>query len=71
MGDYLPRTGDGDCFSWTVMPAFHPVDRLHHRDRQSLYPDNYQELNFDRIELPVEITDLPEFQELNDISINV
>lgn len=61
---------DQCCFAWALVSAVRPV--MEHSDRVSSYPHFSSLLNFEGIEFPVKITDIPKFEKQNpDISINV
>jgi hypothetical protein len=64
------KNNDNQCFKWAVLSAMHPA--VSHSDRVGNYKKYDGELNFDNINFPVEIGDIPKFENQNDsISINV
>ena len=54
-----------------VLSALHPVDHIQHPYRISTYKDFVSELNFDGIEFPDNVNQIPKFEAQNDFSINV
>ena len=62
---------DDQCFMQAVLSALHLVDFKNHPYRISKYKDFVSELNFDGIEFPVRVNQIPKFEAQNDISINV
>ncbi|XP_043466577.1 uncharacterized protein LOC122501291 [Leptopilina heterotoma] len=60
---------DNECFKWAVLSALHP--NVVRSDRVSNYKEFENELNFDGIDFPVTLKNVPKFEKLNDISINV
>ena len=65
---------DDTCFAYAIMSALYPIqkrDRKHHPSRLSSYPDYKGILKFDGINFPVVLKDIPKFEKLNQISVNV
>ncbi|XP_051168412.1 uncharacterized protein LOC127286142 [Leptopilina boulardi] len=60
---------DNECFKWAVLSALH--SNVSHPERVSSYNKFKDELNFEGIEFPVALKNVPKFEKLNDISINV
>lgn len=63
------QNSDQLCFQWSILSALHPAD--HHVHRISNYISYINELHFDNIEFPMKIHDIPRFEKLNNISVNV
>jgi len=60
---------DNECFRWAVLAALHPVDV--HAEHIRHYIDYIEDLDFDGISFPVSPRDVPRFEHLNQISINI
>ena len=63
------KNKDNKCFMWSVLAGLHPQDV--HAERISHYQPFDNELNFDGIDFPVAIKDIPKFERQNTISVNV
>lgn len=63
------QTQDNACFAWAIVAALYPAKK--HVDRQSSYPHYTTVLNFQDIEFPMALKEIPKFEELNSISINI
>ena len=63
------KNEDNKCFMWSVLPGLYPQDI--HAERVSHYQPFINELNFDGINFPVAIKDIPKYEKQNEISINV
>lgn len=63
------NNNDQMCFAWSVNAAIFPPTGL--PQRISSYPHYSTLLNFQGIEFPVKLKDIPKFEKLNNISINV
>ena len=57
------------CFKWAVLSALHKQDK--NAQRVSKYKEWENDLNFDGVEFPVQMNQIPRFESQNDISINV
>ncbi|XP_018316249.1 uncharacterized protein [Mycetomoellerius zeteki] len=57
------------CFAWSVVAALYPAERK--VDRKSSYPHYTSVLNLAGIEFPMTLKDIPKFERLNMVSINV
>lgn len=55
------------CFMYSVLSCLHSVEK--HLQRPSKYNDHLNELNFDGINFPVTIENIPKFEKLNKINI--
>ena len=62
---------DDQCFKWAVLSALYPVEHGRHPERVNKYKEHASTLNFDGIEFPVSVNQIPKFKAQNDISINV
>ncbi|XP_030760007.1 uncharacterized protein LOC115885288 [Sitophilus oryzae] len=62
---------DQKCFVWSVLAAFHPVPRTQNANRVQNYHPFEQELDVTGIDFPISLKQLPKFEQLNNISINV
>ncbi|KYQ53663.1 hypothetical protein ALC60_04182, partial [Trachymyrmex zeteki] len=63
------RSTDNACFAWSVVAALYPAER--NVDRESSYPHYTSVLNLAGIEFPMTLKDIPKFERLNMMSINV
>lgn len=62
---------DNECFKWCILAHLNPIDAKKHPQRVSNYNNLNHNLNFTNIPFPVKIKDIPKFEQLNNISINV
>ena len=62
-------TMDNACFAWSVVAALYPVEK--YTERESSYPHYTTVLNLAGIEFPITFKDIPKFERLNAVSINV
>ncbi|XP_066599932.1 uncharacterized protein [Prorops nasuta] len=58
-----------DCFAWSIMTGLFPAKK--NCNLLSSYPHYKNYLNFEGLEFPISIKDIPKFEKLNKISINV
>ncbi|XP_066595461.1 uncharacterized protein [Prorops nasuta] len=58
-----------DCFAWAIMTGLFPAKK--NCNLLSSYPHYKNYLNFEGLEFPISIKDIPKFEKLNKISINV
>ncbi|XP_072389458.1 uncharacterized protein [Diabrotica undecimpunctata] len=63
------KNDDKACFAWAVVSALYPVTE--HPQRVSKYPHYSQVLKLKGIQWPMTIKQIPNFENQNDISINV
>ena len=63
------KNNDNECFKWSILAHLHPVEK--NPQRVSNYKQYKDELNFDGINFPVKLSDIPKFEKLNKMSINV
>ncbi|XP_071575601.1 uncharacterized protein [Temnothorax nylanderi] len=63
------RSMDNACFAWSVVAALHPAQR--NAKRESSYPHYTSVLNLTNIEFPMTLDQIKQFEDHNDISINV
>ena len=62
------KTDDNQLFKWAVLAALHP---MHNGYRLTPYKKFENELDFRGIEFPVRLSQIPQFEKQNDISIDV
>ena len=60
---------DNYCFLWSILAHKYKVDN--HRERVSLYENHFHELNQGDIQFPMKLKDIPTFEKLNNLNINV
>ena len=60
---------DNYCFLWSILAHKYKVDS--HRQRVSHYENHFHELNQGDIQFPMKIKDIPTFERLNNLNINV
>ena len=63
------QNDDNHCFIWPILAHKYKVDN--HRERVSHYKKHFQELNQGDIQFPMKIKDIPTFERLNSLNINV
>ncbi|XP_018345109.1 PREDICTED: uncharacterized protein LOC108750260 [Trachymyrmex septentrionalis] len=63
------NTMDNACFAWSVVAALYPAEK--HVERESSYLHYTAVLNLAGIEFPITFKDIPKFERLNAVSINV
>ncbi|VEN46542.1 unnamed protein product [Callosobruchus maculatus] len=63
------KNDDQACFAWAVVSALYPADK--HSDRTSMYPSYTSILNLKGIQFPMTIHQIKNFENQNDISINI
>lgn len=61
---------DQKCFLWCIAAHLHPTDKGHPY-RTSRYKDYINDFVVDGIEFPVKVSDVPKFERMNNLSINV
>ena len=54
---------------WSLLAALHPVEK--DTQRVSKYKQYENDLNFDGINFPIKIKDIPKIEKMNNLSINV
>ena len=62
-------TTDNACFAWSVVAALYPDEK--YTERESSYPHYTTVLYLAGIEFPITFKDIPKFERLNAVSINV
>ena len=62
---------DDDCFKWAVLLAMYLVEHGKHPERVNKYKEHASKLNFNGIQFPVTVTQIPKFEAHNDTSISV
>ena len=63
------QNNDNYCFLWSILAHKYKVDN--HRERVSYYTNHFHELNQGDIQFPMKIKDIPTFERLNNLNINV
>jgi len=64
------NVGNFECFKYSVLAALHP--QSHNPNRRAKYEPYADELNFDDLYFPIELSKIPQFERQNPlISINV
>ena len=63
------QNNDNYCFLWSILAHKYKVDN--HRERVSHYENHFHELNQGDIQFPIKIKDIPPFERLNNLNINV
>ena len=63
------QNNDNYCFLWSFLAHKYKVDN--HRERVSHYENHFRELNQGDIQFPMKIKDIPTFERLNNLNINV
>ena len=63
------QNNDNYCFLWSILAHKYRVDN--HRERVTHYENHFHELNQGDIQFPMKIKDIPMFERLNNLNINV
>ena len=63
------QNNDNYCFLWSILA--HKYKVYNHRERVSHYENHFHELNQGDIQFPMKIKDIPTFERLNNLNINV
>ena len=63
------QNNDNYCLLWSILAHKYKVDS--HRERVSHYENHFHELNQGDIQFPMKIKDIPTFERLNNLNINV
>ncbi|CAH1106792.1 unnamed protein product [Psylliodes chrysocephalus] len=63
------KNNDSYCFLWAVVCALYPANT--NTNRSSSYPHFSRVLKYDNIQFPINLKDIPKFEALNKLSINV
>ena len=63
------QNNDNYCFLWSILALKNEVDN--HRERVSHYTNPFYELNQGDIQFPMKIKDIPTFERLNNLNVNV
>ena len=63
------QNNDNYCFLWSILAHKYKVDN--HRERVSNYKNHFHELNLGDIQFPMKIKDMPTFERVNNLNINV
>ena len=63
------QNNDNYCFLWSILAHKYKVDN--HQERVSHYENHFHELDQGDIQFPMKIKDIPTFERLNNLNINV
>ena len=63
------KNRDDKCFMWSVLAALHPVEE--HAERISKYKMYQDQLDFTGLEFPMALSNIPTFERMNELAINV
>ena len=63
------KNNDQYCFLWCNLAQLYPVEN--HKDRISKYIIHLNKLNLKGLEFPMKVKDIPKFENLNNLNINV
>ena len=63
------KNDDQFCFLWCILAHLFPVED--HKNRTSSYSMNLNKLIFNGLEFPMKIKDIPKFENLNNLNVNV
>ena len=63
------KNNDQYCFLWCILTQLYPVEN--HKDRISKYIIHLKKLNLKGLEFPMKVKDIPKFENLNNLNINV
>lgn len=66
------KNSDEYCFLWAIVAALNPCNaKEKNPNRISSYPHFNNILKYDNISFPIQLKDIPKFERLNNLSINV
>jgi hypothetical protein len=65
------KNKDNKCFMWCILAHLHHLDYKNNPNYTNYYKEFENELNFTGIDFPVTINDIPVFEKLNDMCVNV
>ena len=66
------KNDDQYCFLWCILAHLFPVeDHKDHKNRTSSYSMNLNKLISNGLEFPMKIKDIPKFENLNNLNVNV
>ncbi|XP_061728728.1 uncharacterized protein LOC133533711 [Cydia pomonella] len=65
------QNNDYECFRWAVLSGLYPPQRNNHANIVGTYMKHKDKLNFGQLSFPMKLTDIPKFETLNSLSINV
>ena len=63
------KNDDQYCFQWCILAHLCPVED--HKNRTSSYSVHMNKLNLKGLEFPMKVEDIPKFENLNNINVNV
>lgn len=62
---------DNQCLKWSLLAALHPVGSKDHPGRVTKYRSYENELDFDGVDFPTPISQIPKVEKRNELAINV
>ena len=63
------KNDDHYCFLWCMLAYLYPVGE--HKNRTSNYSMHFNKLNLKGLEFPMKVKDIPKFENLNNLNVNV
>ena len=63
------KSDDQYCFLWCILAHLCPVEV--HKNRTSSYSMHMNKLNLKGLEFPMKIKDIPKFENLNSLNVNI
>ena len=63
------KNHDQYCFLWCILAHLCPVED--HKNRTSSYSMHFNKLNLKGLEFPMKVKDIPKFENLNNLNVNV
>ena len=63
------KNNDQYCFLWCILAQLYPVEN--HKDRISKYIIHMNKLNLKGLDFPMKVKDIPKFENLNNLNVNV
>lgn len=65
------KNNDEYCFLYSIVAALHPAAPNKNPNRTTSYPHFSKILKYDCIEFPINLRDIPKFENMNNLSINI
>ena len=65
----IMQNNDNYCFLWSILALTYKVDN--HRERVSHYENHFHDINQGDVQFPMKIKDIPTFERLNTLNVNV
>ena len=63
------KNDDQYCFLWCILASLYPVED--HKNRTANYLMHFYKLNLKGLEFPMKVKDIPKFENLNNLNVNV